>query len=176
MLRIRFAFIFISAKIPTSGDFGRIVSQLQEAQNVSKTCVYNPCNLIKVIVADDDSISCGVIRSMIEHSGGYQVFACSNGIEAGKCYETRGDEVSVVILDVEMPERNGIETATWIRVYEKENRKKNVPIVGLTGHESEEIKNNCISAGMNEVLTKPISMKDLLITLKRLTNNALQYK
>jgi CheY-like chemotaxis protein len=156
-------------KNPTSGDFGRIVSQLQEAQNVSKTCVFNPCNLVKVIVADDDSISCGVLRSMIEHSGGYQVFACSNGIEAGKCYETRSEDISVVILDVEMPERNGVETATWIREYEKKYRKRNVPIVGLTGHENEEVKNDCLSAGMNEVLSKPISMKDILLTLKRLT-------
>ncbi len=78
--------------------------------------------------------------------------------------------MSAVILDLEMPERNGIETAQWIREFEKRRggKKQPVAILGLTGHEDSEIKAQCISAGMNVVLSKPIQKCDVLAALKEL--------
>ncbi len=71
-----------------------------------------------------------------------------------------------MILDLEMPERNGMDTAIWIRDCEKLRHRRNVPIIGLTGHESEEIKRMCIDSGMNIVLTKPIMKADVIAVLK----------
>ena len=65
-----------------------------------------------------------------------------------------------------MPERNGVETAMWIRNYEAQKQKHNVPIIGLTGHESADVKEDCLNAGMNLVLTKPIKRIDALNTIK----------
>ena len=65
-----------------------------------------------------------------------------------------------------MPERNGIETAEWIRNFEVIKQKRSVPIMGLTGHESASIKEICMTAGMNKVLTKPISRVDALNAVK----------
>lgn len=48
--------------------------------------------------------------------------------------------MKIVFLDVEMPDRNGIDTAIWIRDCEKLKHLSSVPIIGLTGHENEEIK------------------------------------
>ena len=77
------------------------------------------------------------------------------------------DDTSLVILDVEMPERNGIETAEWIRQFEKKKHKRNVLIIGMTGHDDEETKQACIQSGMNQVLTKPISRNTVLEVLKK---------
>ncbi len=73
-----------------------------------------------------------------------------------------------MVLDVEMPERNGPATAAWIRNYELTKQRRNVPIIGLTGHDSADIKEMCISAGMNQVLTKPIKKADALSVLDAL--------
>lgn len=76
------------------------------------------------------------------------------------------DEISLIILDVEMPERNGIETARWIRNFEAQKQRKNIPILGLTGHESESVKQECLNSGMNRVLSKPIKRTDALNIIK----------
>lgn len=66
-----------------------------------------------------------------------------------------------------MPQRNGIEATIWIRDFEKQKGKKNIPIIGLTGHEDEELKKECIKAGMDLVLSKPIKMQDVIKILKK---------
>lgn len=81
-----------------------------------------------------------------------------------------GDDIKIVFLDLEMPEKNGIETAIWIRDCEKLKHLKNVPIIGLTGHEEEEIKKACLDSGMNRVLSKPIKKEDILSALKEYTS------
>ncbi len=58
-----------------------------------------------------------------------------------------------------------MDTAIWIRDCEKLKRRRNVPIIGLTGHESEEIKRMCLNSGMNIVLSKPIVKADVLAVL-----------
>lgn len=65
-----------------------------------------------------------------------------------------------------MPERNGIDTAIWFRDCEKLKQMKNVPIIGLTGHEVEDVKKNCFDAGMNQVFTKPFKREELIRLLK----------
>ena len=65
-----------------------------------------------------------------------------------------------------MPLRNGIETAQWIRNFEKVRKKRPVFIIGLTGHEEDEIRALCIKAGMNIVLLKPINKNDLARVMK----------
>lgn len=104
---------------------------------------------------------------MIEEGGKYQVNPFYNGTDLCNAYEEQ-DEISIVILDFEMPERNGPETAQWIRNYETSKQKKRVPIIGLTGHESFEVKEICIKAGMDQVLTKPINKAELVKMLKEL--------
>ena len=67
-----------------------------------------------------------------------------------------------------MPERDGIESAECIRQFEKSKHKRNVPIIGMSGHESEMVKQQCLKAGMNIVWAKPISRQDVIDVLKKL--------
>jgi two-component system sensor histidine kinase RpfC len=124
--------------------------------------------VIVVLLADDDIISNYTLRDMTESTGKYKIIPCFNGVEASNTFEEKHGEIHIIILDLEMPERNGIETALWIRSFEKGlGGKKGTPIIGLTGHDDEEIKKSCLDAGMNMVLTKPINMKNLLAHLNK---------
>jgi CheY-like chemotaxis protein len=125
---------------------------------------------VRILLADDEVLSNTALRVMIEEGGKYQVNPFFNGLDLCKFYEEQND-VSAVILDLEMPERNGIETAKWIRDYtllnyELDEHKRRVPIIGITGHESEEIKAACINAGMDKVLSKPKNKRKLMGVLK----------
>eukprot|EP00826_Nyctotherus_ovalis_P059639 TRINITY_DN830_c0_g6_i1.p1 TRINITY_DN830_c0_g6~~TRINITY_DN830_c0_g6_i1.p1 ORF type:complete len:125 (-),score=38.90 TRINITY_DN830_c0_g6_i1:28-402(-) len=124
--------------------------------------------MIRILLADDEVLSNTALRAMIEECGNYQVNPFFNGLDLCNFYEEQ-DDVGVVLLDLEMPERNGIETAKWIRNYELEERQRRVPIIGITGHESDEVRSMCISAGMDKVLSKPINKREVLEVLKNLT-------
>ena len=65
-----------------------------------------------------------------------------------------------------MPYMNGIEVVTEIRAYERKNNKQRMTVVGLTGHESAEVKQTAISSGMSFVLTKPVNSQEILTVLK----------
>ena len=107
-------------------------------------------------------------REIIEDQGQYEVNPFNDGLELCNFYEDQGYDTSLIILDLEMPKRDGPESAKWIRNHEMSKQKKRVPIIGLTGHESIEMKNKCLEAGMDKVLSKPISKADILNTIKSL--------
>jgi len=122
---------------------------------------------VRILLADDEVLSNTALRAMIEEGGKYQVSYFFNGLDLCNSYEEQ-DDVGAVMLDFEMPHRNGIETAKWIRNYELSENKKRVPIIGITGHESNDVRTACINAGMDKVLSKPIYKKEILKVLNEL--------
>ncbi len=67
-----------------------------------------------------------------------------------------------------MPVCDGLEAAARMRRLESNANRRRVPIIGLTGHEGEDIKRECKEAGMDRVLTKPIKRAELLDILNEL--------
>ncbi len=129
----------------------------------------NPCRVVNVLLADDDVFCNATLASIIETSGQYRVFPFYNGAAVCKFFETRCAEVGLIILDLEMPGKNGVETAGWIRHFEATGGAHRVPILGLTGYEGEEVRRECRKAGMNRVMSKPIKRIELIQVLKEFT-------
>jgi CheY-like chemotaxis protein len=76
-------------------------------------------------------------------------------------------QVSIVLMDIEMPFMDGIECATRIRALEKDGiLVGHLPIIAVTANVRQEHKNNAFKVGMDAVVTKPFHVKDLMITLK----------
>jgi PAS domain S-box-containing protein len=75
------------------------------------------------------------------------------------------NKYDIVLLDLGLPDLNGIEVAEKILLLEK--GKKHTPIIGLTAHALPEDVNNCLNAGMNEVLTKPVFFPALKALLRK---------
>jgi len=149
-------------------EYKKIVESLFTSYNVKQSDQFNPYKIHKILIADDDVFCNTMLRNMIEEDAKYQVNSFFNGLELCNYYEEQGNYVSVIILDFEMPRRNGLETAMWIRKHECSMQMPRKPIIGLTGHDSEEIKNTCMNAGMDIILSKPIKKVEVLNTLKRL--------
>jgi CheY-like chemotaxis protein len=72
----------------------------------------------------------------------------------------------VVLMDVQMPELDGVEATIEIRRREAGSRSP-VPIVGLTAHATTGHRDRCLAAGMDDYLTKPVNLDDLRRALDR---------
>ena len=68
-------------------------------------------------------------------------------------------------MDLQMPEMNGIEATRAIRKREEEEGGKRTCIIGLTAHARPEIKEECLNAGMDDVLIKPVQRKDIFTAI-----------
>lgn len=112
-----------------------------------------------VLVADDNRTNRMVIDKMIGKAIGCLRFA-KDGCEAVRmAHERRPD---ILFMDVAMPILDGIEATRQIRTDEAQKGNAPIPIYGLTAHAMETTLADGIAAGMNTVLTKPISKADLV--------------
>jgi CheY-like chemotaxis protein len=105
-----------------------------------------------VLVVEDNPINQRVVERMLEHLG-YDPDQASDGVEA-----VDDRDYELVFLDVQMPRKDGFETA-WIR--DNTAPEHQPRIVALTGHTSDEILDRCREAGMDAHLAKPVEIEEI---------------
>jgi len=81
------------------------------------------------------------------------------GVEALNYYKK--GHYDLILMDIQMPEMDGLTAAREIRKYEAENKRMQTPIIGMTAHATAGDKDKCLEAGMNAYLPKPIIEADL---------------
>jgi CheY-like chemotaxis protein len=116
-----------------------------------------------VLVAEDNAINQQVAREILE-SFGLAVEIVSNGQKAVEALSINAERFDAVLMDVQMPEMDGYEATRVIRT---DLNKASLPIIAMTAHALESERQNCLSAGMNDHIAKPIEAELLLATLKR---------
>ena len=72
------------------------------------------------------------------------------------------NEFDVILMDIEMPEMDGLEATLAIR-----SRRPNVPIIALSAHMVKDIELRCEGVGMNGYIAKPIDPEQLLLTIEK---------
>jgi len=111
----------------------------------------------KVLVVDDDVRNIFALNSVLERRG-MQVINASNGMDAIKLVEST-DDLSLVLMDVMMPEMDGYETMRRIR----ENAKfRMLPIIALTAKAMKGDREKCLEAGASDYVAKPVDTAQLL--------------
>ena len=74
----------------------------------------------------------------------------------------------LILMDIQMPEMNGIEATIAIREHERNNNIKDpIPIIAVTAFAMEHDKRNCMEAGMNEFLTKPYKPHEMSAKIEK---------
>jgi len=89
-----------------------------------------------------------------------------NGIEALKELN-KSSKYTLILMDCQMPQMDGYETSRAIRDSKAGDKYKNIPIIAMTANAMQGDREKCISAGMNDYITKPIDPIQLQNTLKR---------
>jgi PAS domain S-box-containing protein len=116
----------------------------------------------RILVAEDEPINQLVTTRQLQ-AFGYQVTAVSTGLEALAALEE--SPYDLALMDCQMPELDGYETARRIRAHAGERWQ--LPIVALTAHAMKEDLERCLEAGMNDYVTKPFRPEALRRILKR---------
>ncbi|MCP4023717.1 MAG: response regulator, partial [Desulfobacteraceae bacterium] len=135
-------------------------------QKISLITVPKPQNSLDIpqfdchiLVVEDDSTNLDVISEMLKKYG-CRVSAASNGKHAVEAFIE--GSYDLIFMDCQMPVLNGYEATAKIRQLEREEDiQKPVPIVALTGNALQEDKEKCLSAGMNDHISKPLKRKKL---------------
>jgi CheY-like chemotaxis protein/two-component sensor histidine kinase len=134
---------------------GMLIAQSQPAAAVSETN-YTALNGMQVLVCDDEELNRIVAQQLLEHYG-ITVTEAGNGDEAIE--KQKATPAHIILMDVQMPGRSGIETTLQIR---STPEIADTIIIAVTGNALNEEKQRCIDAGMNAYLVKPYSEQQLL--------------
>jgi CheY-like chemotaxis protein len=123
---------------------------------------------LRVLLAEDGPVNQEVAVGLLEMRG-HSVLAASNGKETLAALEN--NTFDVVLMDLEMPEMDGVETTAAIR--ERERREGgHVPIVAMTAHALAGCRDRCLEAGMDDYITKPINPDELFRALEAIATTA----
>jgi PAS domain S-box-containing protein len=122
---------------------------------------------LKILVAEDNKVNQIVTVRMLQKLG-YQVDLACDGASAISRVEA--NPYDVVLMDLNMPGIDGLEAARRIRLMP--TAQSSVPIVALTASATIEDKAQCLAAGMNDYLSKPIEIQALRRALERWGNGS----
>ena len=119
----------------------------------------------KILLAEDNFINQKVALRIMSEAG-YKADAVMNGLQAVKAVEE--NRYDVILMDVQMPEMDGMTATRKIRELKSENR--NVPIIAITAHALMGDKEKCLEAGMDDYLSKPIRSQVLIQKIDKWLN------
>ena len=111
------------------------------------------------MLAEDNEINRLVVKSFLESSN-LELICAHNGKESFNL--AKRAEFDLILMDVSMPEMDGVEATVSIRAYEESNGYPETPIICLTAHAMDEDRERFLQAGMNDYLSKPIQKERLL--------------
>ncbi|WP_319780749.1 ATP-binding protein [Maridesulfovibrio sp.] len=117
---------------------------------------------LKLLVAEDNMNNIELMRAVLEQTP-YHVSYVHDGLSALEAVRT--GNFDMVLMDLEMPNMNGLETVRAIREGEAGEDKTQIPVVALTAHVLDEIRVECEQAGMNGFISKPFNVDDLLMVI-----------
>jgi CheY-like chemotaxis protein len=119
---------------------------------------------LRALVVEDDRMIQLVIKANLE-SIGIPTVVAGNGVEAIKAI--RSDDFDFVLMDIRMPDQDGLDATRWIREVEEDGTLRHVPIFALTSYDSREHTQEILEAGMNEHMVKPFHLEKLVPILNK---------
>ncbi|MBI5433544.1 MAG: response regulator [Planctomycetes bacterium] len=129
-----------------------------------------PGSELHVLVVEDNAVNQRVVLRMLEKLGA-QAVAVSGGAAALEATASRTFEL--VLMDCQMPGMDGFAAARAIREREVAHGRARLPIIALTANAQSGDRELCLEAGMDDYLTKPVSMDDLTRVLGGVAKRAL---
>jgi CheY-like chemotaxis protein len=113
---------------------------------------------LRILVAEDNDVNQRLVRRMLEKDG-HGVTLVGDGESALHAWSN--NSFDVILMDVQMPGKDGLQAAAAIREAESASGAPRVPIFALTAHSMKGDYDRCLDAGMDSCLVKPFSQGDL---------------
>ena len=119
---------------------------------------------LRVLLAEDNAVN-QLLASRLLEKHGHSVVVASNGRKALEALEKQ--KFDLVVMDVSMPEMDGIEAAAAIRAREG-GTGSHIPIIAMTAHAMKGDRERCLAAGMDAYVSKPLRASELFDAIRTL--------
>ena len=141
-------------------------SQAKDAELITRHTLRQERRNLRILLAEDDMVN----RHLAEHllkKFDYQVTSVQDGRQAVEAIQTLGpDSFDVVLMDVQMPEMNGVAATAAIRTLEKGTSRR-LPIVAMTAHAMKGDRVRFLEAGMDSYIAKPVQARELINVIEQ---------
>lgn len=118
----------------------------------------------RILLAEDNSVNQQVVIGILKKIGYTNIDAVANGLEAVQALEEF--PYSLVLMDVQMPEMDGVEATRRIRDKSSRVMNHDIPIIALTAHAMAGDRDKYLKVGMNDYIAKPIAPDSLINVLR----------
>ncbi len=116
-----------------------------------------PARPLRILLAEDEAVNRKLALKLLERHG-HMVTVAESGRQAVDLFDSH--VFDLLLMDVQMPEMDGMEATAAIRKKEV-GRQSHIPIIAMTAHAMKSDEERCRNAGMDGYLTKPIRFEDL---------------
>ncbi len=117
---------------------------------------------INILVAEDQLINRKIVNQLLSKKG-WEVTLAENGKEAVD--KARDQDFDIILMDVQMPEMDGLDATRMIRKHEK--GQKHTPIIAMTAHAMKGDKEKCLAVGMDFYVSKPVNPNELYQAIEK---------
>lgn len=123
---------------------------------------------LKVLLVEDNVVNQMISRAMLEHLN-CEIAIASDGKAAIAEYQNQHPDL--ILMDCNMPIMDGFEATRHIRRLEQQTNQPRIPIIAVTAHAFDHIRQDCLDAGMDEHLSKPFDLNQLAMLLNQFRNS-----
>ena len=142
-------------------------SEIQSSQNAGLVTIHSlraGLGCLKILLVEDNVVNQTLAARLLEKKG-HQVTIAGNGKEALEALSRRAFEL--VLMDIQMPEMDGLDATAMIREKERSSGK-HVPIIAMTAHAMVGDKERCLAAGMDGYVSKPLRSQELFELMEKI--------
>ncbi|MCL2046469.1 MAG: response regulator [Oscillospiraceae bacterium] len=119
----------------------------------------------RVLLAEDVEINREIVMALLEPTQ-LEIDCAENGAEAVRMFSEAPDRYNIVFMDLQMPEMDGLDATRAIRALGYEHAKT-IPIIAMTANVFKEDVDNCIAAGMDDHIGKPVDFEVVMSILRQ---------
>jgi CheY-like chemotaxis protein len=119
----------------------------------------------RVLLADDIEINREIVSTLLEPTC-LEIDYAVNGAEAVRMFGETPDKYDMILMDIQMPEMDGYEATRRIRAADAP-AAKTIPIVAMTANVFEDDVEQCLEAGMNGHVGKPLGLEEVMAVLRK---------
>jgi signal transduction histidine kinase len=147
------------------GSTNQIKNSIQDITTKEDDIPFN----LKILLAEDNMFNQKIIKGILKKQN-HEITIVDDGKKAVQILES--NSFDVILMDIQMPEMDGITATKLIRDTNSKVMNHDVPIIAMTAYAMKEDQDLCLNSGMNGYVSKPVSLKNLNSELMRVLKNS----
>ncbi|MCL2154633.1 MAG: ATP-binding protein [Leptospirales bacterium] len=152
-------FFTVSLDIPDNiSDEADFLQSIKSESNIRNA--YIDFSEKTILLVDDIDINLEIVIAMLEPTS-IKIDTAKSGKEAFDIFSSNPEQYNLILMDMQMPEVDGLEATKMIRELDKTNAAT-IPIIAMTANVFKEDIEKCIAAGMNDHLGKPVNLDEIM--------------